>query len=112
MKTVFSKIFGEEKVVGVRVLPKLDDVYKKAQKLRVKRERYAYFKHHNDKNGGTKRETIVRGKVGCFRKGEKLDAEQYYHQKCLKYAKELRTEKELRDSFNSGIGYVTFTSRL
>lgn len=44
LKTVFEKIFAEEKVVAVRVIPKLDDILGKAEKLKVYREKLAYYR--------------------------------------------------------------------
>lgn len=76
LKTIIEKIFGEEKVVGVRVLGKLDDLYVKALKLKTKREKYVYYKHQNSKTGETA--TITRGKVFCLRRGVTHDAVGYY----------------------------------
>ena len=44
LKTVFEKIFAEEKVISVRVIPKLDDLLGKAEKLKIYREKLAYYR--------------------------------------------------------------------
>ncbi len=49
LKTVFEKIFSEEKVVAVRIIPKLDDLLGKAEKLKVLREKLAYYRDQNTK---------------------------------------------------------------
>ena len=44
LKTVFEKIFSEEKIVSVRIIPKLDDLLGKAEKLKVFREKLAFYR--------------------------------------------------------------------
>ena len=75
LKTVFDKIFAEEKVVSVRVIPKLDDLLGKAERLKIFREKLAYYRDEN-----TKREvrmTIKQGGMCCCGKVE-VDAVRYY----------------------------------
>ncbi len=42
---IFETIFGAEKVVAARVLPKYDDLYDKALKLKTYRKRAAFYRH-------------------------------------------------------------------
>jgi hypothetical protein len=44
LKKVFETIFSEEKVVSVRVIPKLDDLLGKAEKLKIFREKLAFYR--------------------------------------------------------------------
>lgn len=83
LKTVFEKIFAEEKVVSVRVIPKLDDLLGKAEKLKIYREKLAYYRDEN-----TKREVrmlIKRGGMCCCRRVE-VDAVTYYEVEIEKIA--------------------------
>ena len=86
LKTVFETIFSEEKVVSVRVIPKLDDMLGKAEKLKIYREKLAYYRDQN-----TKREvrmTIKRGGICCCGKVE-VDAVKFYEVEIEKIASKI-----------------------
>ena len=44
VKEVFEKMFSEEKVVSVRVIPKMDDLLEKGNRLRINKDKLAYYK--------------------------------------------------------------------
>lgn len=50
LRVIFEKMFSKEKVVGARVLPKFDDLYDKALKLKTYRKRLEFYKHKNEEN--------------------------------------------------------------
>jgi hypothetical protein len=83
LKSVFEKIFSEEKVVSVRVIPKLDDLLGKAEKLKIYREKLAYYRDQN-----TKREVRMMIKQGgmCCCGRVVVDAERYYEVEIEKIA--------------------------
>lgn len=83
LKTVFEKIFSEEKVISVRIIPKLDDILGKAEKLKIYRERLAYYREENTKRDA--RMTIKQGGMCCFGKVE-VDAVRYYEVEIEKIA--------------------------
>ena len=97
-------------MVAVRVLPKLDDLYVKAQKLKTYRDRLAYYRHHNELSG--EREKLVVGRTLEFCGGRTVDAVEYHQKKIAKLSEKIRSEKDMRVSFNSGTAFVTFASRL
>jgi hypothetical protein len=109
LKTVFEKIFSEEKVISIRVIPKLDDVLGKAEKLKVHREKLAFYRDMNTKSEA--RVTIKRGGCCCFGRIE-IDAVTYYESEISRIAKEIQEVKAQREHQNSGMGIVTFVSRL
>jgi hypothetical protein len=43
VREIFEKLFTQEKVIQVRVEPKLDDLYQKAKELQSLRETVAYY---------------------------------------------------------------------
>lgn len=44
---IFEKIFPETKLVNAKVVPKLDNLYKMAIKLRKLRKMHRYYRHKN-----------------------------------------------------------------
>jgi uncharacterized membrane protein affecting hemolysin expression len=82
LQTVFNKLFTEEKVVNVRIIPKLDDLLSKAEELKVLRERLAYYRDQNEKNGGD-RVIIKRGGLCCFCRVE-VDAVTFFEHEVAK----------------------------
>ena len=57
------------------------------------------------------RSTIVRGgKCGC--RGKQSDAVEHYQRRIVELCEEIQREKDQRMSYNSGVGFVTFVSRL
>jgi hypothetical protein len=83
LKKVFETIFAEEKVVSVRVIPKLDDMLGKAEKLKILREKLAYYRDMNTKTG--EKATLKRGGLCCIGRVE-VDAVRYFEDEIEKIA--------------------------
>jgi hypothetical protein len=109
LKKVFETIFSEEKVVSVRVIPKLDDLLGKAEKLKILREKLAFYRDKNTKS--EERAMLKRGGFCCIGR-VKVDAVRYYEVEIEKIALKIQDVKGARDNCNSGMGIVTFVSRL
>lgn len=88
-------MFSEEKVVAVRVLPKLDDLYSMARKLKHHREALAFYRHRNQVSGGTDREQV--GKTCCLFGGRSQDAEELFHKaKITRLCADIEAERDKR----------------
>ncbi len=73
---IFYDMFSKEKVVSVRVIPKLDDLYTRAEKLKEYRNKLAYYQDEKQKTGVRPR--IKRG--GCCGCGKIwVDALDYFN---------------------------------
>jgi len=44
IKEVFEKMFSSEKVVSIRVIPKMDDLLECGNRLKVNKEKLEYYK--------------------------------------------------------------------
>ena len=44
IKEVIEKMFAREKVVSIRVIPKMDDLLERGNRLKVNKEKLAYYK--------------------------------------------------------------------
>lgn len=109
VKAIFERMFSAEKVVSVRVLPKVEDLYAKALKVREHKSKLAFYEHQN-KQGG-ERTTIITGKRCCFG-GTQVDAAEFHRAKIAKLCSSIQGGADLRVNSNSGVAFVTFVSRL
>lgn len=44
IQEVFEKLFAKEKIVSVRVIPKMDDLLERGERLKINRDKLAYYK--------------------------------------------------------------------
>jgi hypothetical protein len=117
LKMVFEKLFPECKVVNAKVIPRLDELFTKAVKLRKYRKLHRFYKHKNNesKPDGSKPERRLIKKwrgLCCCKKVEVYDAEKHYREKIINLSKEIRIEREKKLKYNGGFGFVTFISNL
>lgn len=105
----FEKLFSPEKVVSVRVIPKMDDLLERGERLKINKEKLAYYKQKFEV-------TRIRPMVnqgGCCLCGRiSVDAIDYFTMSVEKDTEYIRREKGNRAECNSGMAVVTFVSRL
>jgi Cytosolic domain of 10TM putative phosphate transporter len=109
LEEVFYQMFSPEKVVSVRVIPKMDDLLERGERLKVHKNKLAYYKQKLEETGI--RSKIKRG--GCCWCGRiEVDAIDYFTMNIERDTEYIRREKGNRANCNSGMAVVTFISRL
>jgi hypothetical protein len=74
------------------VIGKFDKLYKMCVKLKNYKELYKYYKKENQYSS-KKTIKIKEKKKCCFKKKEKIDAEEYYKEKIIKMSNEIQELK-------------------
>ncbi len=113
LKFVFEKIFPDQRVISAKAVPRFDELYIMANKLKTMKKDYRYYKRQNKKLEEVgKSRKVIKKRRSCCGGSDVFDAEEHTKDKIRRKIKDIKKLKDRKLRTNGGFGFVTFISNL
>jgi len=105
---VFEDRFGKDSVVQVNCVRNTDNIQQLQRKRKIYKQRYEHFRVQNHYQE-YKEYITIGSRLRCDRRT--VEAETYYREKLEQTEEEWRRQKELSQTSNIGVAFVSFRNR-